>query len=56
VFGLILLDAPAGFDNLEPAQVLNGFASAFERGIDGILDAFGRGAGEFDEFIDFVFQ
>ena len=53
---LVLVDAPAGFDDLEPAQVLKGPAGAFERGVDGMLDALGRGAGEFNELIDFVFH
>jgi hypothetical protein len=54
MFDPVLLDAPAGLDHLEPAQALNGLAGALERGVDGILDALGRGAGEFDERIDFV--
>ena len=36
--------------------LLNGLAGTFERGVDGVLDALGRSAGEFDEFIDFVFH
>ena len=56
VIDLVLLDAPAGFDNPEPAWVLIGFTGAFKRGVDGLLDAIGRGAGEFDEFIDLVFH
>ena len=53
---LIRLNTPAGFDNLEPTQVLYGLAGAFDCGVDGLLDASGRGAGEFDLFIYFVFH
>jgi len=41
VVNLVLLDAPASFDNLEPAKVLNCLAGTFERGVDGVLDALG---------------
>ena len=53
---LPLVDGAARFDHLEPAQVLDGFVGAFNGLVNGVLDRSGRGAGEFDEFIDVVFH
>jgi hypothetical protein len=53
---LIFVDVTAGFDDLKPAEIFDGFARAFERGVNGVLDAFGGRAGEFDVFIDAVFH
>ena len=47
-------DIAAGFDDLEPGQVLDGFVSAFYGVGDRVFDGCGGGAGEFDEFIDRV--
>ena len=53
---LSLVDAAARFDHLEPAQVLDGHMRAFDGLINGILDRSGRGAGEFDGFVEVVFH
>src|ERR1039457_4636603 len=53
---LPLVDVAACFDNLEPAQVLDGFVRTLNGLINGVLDGSGRGAGEFDEFIDWIFH
>jgi len=56
MINLVFINAPAGFDYLEPAQVLDGFPCAFQRGVDGVLNACSGGAGNFDDFIDLVFH
>jgi hypothetical protein len=53
---LSLVDVAARFDHLEPTQVLDGFVRASDSLGHGILDRNGRGAGEFNEFIDVVFH
>ena len=53
---LSLVDIAARFDHLEPAQVLDGFVRPLNGLTNGVLDGGGRGAGEFDEFIDVVFH
>src|ERR1017187_2853825 len=53
---LPLVDVAACFDNLEPAQVLDGFVRTLNGLINGVLDGSGRGASEFDEFIDWIFH
>ncbi len=37
-------------------QVLDGFVRPFDGLLDRVLDGSGRGAGEFDEFIDVIFH
>src|ERR1035438_2517437 len=56
VIHLPLVDVAACFDHLEPAQVLDGLVRALNGLINGVLDGRGRGAGEFDEFIDVIFH
>jgi hypothetical protein len=51
-----LVDAPAGFHHLEPAEVLEGFAGALDGVGNGVLDGGLGGAGQFDEFIDGIFH
>jgi len=49
-----LHDIAARFDDLEPGEVLDGFVSAFYGVGNRVLDGCGGGAGEFDEFIDWI--
>jgi len=51
---LSLVDISARFDHLEPAQVFDRLVRALNSFFNGVLDGSGRGAGEFDEFIDVV--
>lgn len=51
-----LFDAAAGFEDLKPAQVLDGLMSAIDGLVHGILDARGRSSGEFDTFVDGIFH
>lgn len=53
---LAFVDAPASFDDLEPAQVLDRFLGAFERTLDSILNGGGGGACQFDEFVNGIFH
>jgi hypothetical protein len=53
---LPFVDTSAGFDHLEPAQVLDGFMRALNSLLNRVLDRGGGSAGEFDEFIDVVFH
>jgi hypothetical protein len=56
VIHLSLVDIAARFNHLKPAKVFDGFVRALNGLVNGILDGSGRGAGEFDEFIDWVFH
>jgi hypothetical protein len=56
VIHLSLGDVAACFDHLKPAQVFDGFVRALNGLVNGVLDGTGGGAGEFDEFIDWVFH
>src|ERR1035437_8315110 len=56
VIHLSLVDIAARFDHLEPAQVLDGLVRALNGPGNSVLDGSRRGAGEFDEFTDVVFQ
>ena len=46
-----VFDMAAGFDDLEPAEVADGFAGALDGVFDCGLDATRGGADEFDEFV-----
>jgi len=52
----IVFDVAARFHHLEPPQVLDGLVRAFNGVIYRILDGSAGGAGEFDDFIDWIFH
>jgi hypothetical protein len=54
VLHLPLVDVAARVDHLKPAQVLDGFVRAFNGLSNGVLDGSGRGAGEFNQFVNMV--
>src|ERR1043166_6407262 len=49
---LLLLNATAGFDDLKPIEVMKGFRSFRDRGLDHIFDTSCRRAGQFNLFVD----
>src|ERR1035437_3135596 len=51
-----LVDVPARFDYLEPAQVLDGLVGALNGPPDRVLDGSGGGAGQLDKLIDGIFH
>jgi hypothetical protein len=56
VMHLSLGDVAARFDHLKPTQVFDGFVCPLNGLVNGILNGSGGSAGEFDEFIDWVFH
>ena len=52
---LFLFDVAARFHHLEPPQVLDGFVRALNGAIHRVLYGGAGGAGEFDDFIDWIF-
>ena len=56
VMHLSPVDVATRFDHLEPAQVFDGFVRALNGLVNGVLNGSGGGAGEFNEFIDWVFH
>src|ERR1035437_364271 len=56
VIHLSFVDVAARFDHLKPAQVLDGFVRTLNGSGNSVLDGSGGGAGELDEFIDWVFH
>ena len=51
-----LFDVTARFNDLEPAQILDGFVRTFNGVFNGVLDGSHGGADEFDKLIDWVFH
>lgn len=51
-----LIDLTSRFNHLKPAQLLDGFVRTLDGCIDRLFNGVGRCAGEFNEFIDFVFH
>ena len=51
---LALVEMAAGLDHLEPAQLTQGFRSAADGDLDRVVDALGRGAGDFDDPVDVI--
>jgi hypothetical protein len=56
VMHIALGDVAAGFDHLKPAEVLDGFVRTLNGVGNCVFDRSGRGAGEFDEFINGIFH